>query len=57
MSAIDDLFVQVEEPRLREQLKRDLAEEQKTRKLGLVLDRHLPELVPIPKARPPRASW
>ncbi len=54
MSAIDDLIAQVQEPRLREQLRREWGEAQKTRKFGLVFDRHLPELVPIPKARPRR---
>jgi adenine-specific DNA-methyltransferase len=52
LSAIDDLIAQVQEPRLREQLKREWAEAQKTKKFGVVFDRHLPELVPIPKARP-----
>ena len=56
MSAIDDLIAQVQEPRLREQLKREWAEAQKTKKFGLVFDRHLPELVPIPKARPRRGD-
>ncbi len=56
MSAIDDLIAQVPEPRLREQLKREWAEAQKTKKFGLVFDRHLPELVPIPKARPRRGD-
>lgn len=54
MSAIDDLIARVQEPSLREQFKREWAEAQKTRKFGLVFDRHLPELVPIPKARPRR---
>jgi hypothetical protein len=36
------------------QLKREWAEAQTTKKLGLMFDRHLPELVPIPKARPRR---
>jgi adenine-specific DNA-methyltransferase len=56
LSAIDDLIAQVQEPRLREQLKREWAEAQKTRKFGLVFDRHLPELVPIPKAKPRRGD-
>lgn len=56
MSAIDDLIAQIQEPRLREQLRREWAEVQKTRKFGLVFDRHLPELVPIPKARPRRGD-
>ena len=56
MSAIDDLIAQVQEPRLREQLKREWAEARKTKKFGLVFDRHLPELVPIPKARPRRGD-
>jgi len=54
LSAIDDLIARVQEPSLREQFKREWAEAQKTRKFGLVFDRHLPELVPIPKARPRR---
>ena len=56
MSAIDDLIAQVQEPRLREQLKREWAVAQKTKKFGLVFDRHLPEFVPIPKARPRRGD-
>ncbi|WP_295435782.1 site-specific DNA-methyltransferase [uncultured Thiodictyon sp.] len=56
MSAIDDLIAQVQEPRLREQLRREWAQAQKTRKFGLVFDRHLPELVPIPQARPRRGD-
>jgi hypothetical protein len=54
LSAIDDPIAQVQESRLREQLKREWAEAQKTRKFGLVFDRHLPELLPIPKAQPRR---
>jgi adenine-specific DNA-methyltransferase len=57
LSAIDDLIAQIQEPRLREQLKREWAEAQKTKKFGLVFDRHLPELVPISKARPRRGDW
>jgi adenine-specific DNA-methyltransferase len=56
LSAIDDLIAQVLEPRLREHLKHEWAEAQETKKLGLVFDRHLPELVPIPKARPGRGD-
>lgn len=56
MSAIDDLIAQVQEPRLREQFKREWAEAQKTKKFGLVFDRHLPEFVPIPKTRPRRGD-
>ena len=56
MSAIDDLISQVQEPRLRKQFKREWAEAQKTKKFGLVFDRHLPELVHIPKARPRRGD-
>jgi len=56
LSAIDDLIAQAQEPRLREQLKREWAEAQKTKKFGLVFDRHLPELVPIPKVRPRRGD-
>jgi adenine-specific DNA-methyltransferase len=56
LSAIDDLIAQVQEPRLLEQLKREWAEAQKAKKFGLVFDRHLPELVPIPKARPLRGD-
>jgi len=56
LSAIDDLIAQIQEPRLREQFKREWAEVQKTKKFGLVFDRHLPELVPIPKARPRRGD-
>jgi hypothetical protein len=61
LSAIDDLIAQVQEPRLREQLKREQlkrewAEAQKTKKFGLVFDRHLPEFVPIGLARRQRGD-
>lgn len=52
LSAIDDLIAQAPEPRLREQLKREWAESQKTKKFGLVFDRRVPELEPIRKGRP-----
>lgn len=54
MSAIDDLIAQVQEPRLREQLKREWAE--KIKEFGLVFGCHLPEFVPIPKTRPRRGN-
>lgn len=39
-----------------EKLKREWPEAEKTNKFGLAFDRHLPELVPIPKARPTRGG-
>ena len=56
MAAIDDLIAQVQDPRLRADFEREWAEAKKTRKFGLVFDRHLPELVPIPRARPRRGD-
>ena len=41
---------------MREQLKREWAEVRKTRQFGLVFDRHLPELVPLPKVTPKRGD-
>ncbi|MFB1489850.1 MULTISPECIES: hypothetical protein [unclassified Thiocapsa] len=38
MSAIDDLIAQIQEPRLREQLKREWAEARKTKTFGLMID-------------------
>jgi len=56
LASIDDLIVQISEPRVREQLKREWAEVRKTRQFGLVFDRHLPELVPLPKVTPKRGD-
>ncbi len=56
MSAIDDLIAQAQEPRLREQLRKEWAAAQKTKKFGLIFAPHLPELVPIPKVRPRRGG-
>jgi adenine-specific DNA-methyltransferase len=36
--------------------KREWAKAQKTKKFGLVFDRHLPEFAPIPKAQPRRGD-
>jgi len=56
VASIDDLIAQISEPRVREQLKREWAEVRKTRQFGLVFDRHLPELVPLPKVTPRRGD-
>ncbi|WP_295588010.1 DNA methyltransferase [uncultured Lamprocystis sp.] len=56
MAAIDDLITHIQDPRLRADFAREWAEAKKTRKFGLVFDRHLPELVPIPQARPRRGD-
>ncbi|HYN79409.1 MAG TPA: hypothetical protein VES73_16625, partial [Lamprocystis sp. (in: g-proteobacteria)] len=56
LAAIDDLIAQIQDPRLRADLEREWAQAKKTRKFGLVFDRHLPELVPIPQARPRRGG-
>jgi len=56
LAAIDDLIAHIQDPRLRADFEREWAEAKKTRTFGLVFDRHLPELVPIPRARPRRGD-
>lgn len=56
MSAIHDLIAQVSDPRLRERLAAEWASASKEKKFGLVFEDHLPELLPLPKARPRRGD-
>jgi len=56
VSAIDDLIAQVSDPRLRERLAAEWASASKEKKFGLVFEDHLPERLPLPKARPRRGD-
>jgi adenine-specific DNA-methyltransferase len=56
LSAIHDLIAQVTDPRLRERLAAEWASASKEKKFGLVFEDHLPELLPLPKARPRRGD-
>ena len=52
MAAIHDLIAQIGDARLRERLTVEWAKATRERKFGLVFEDHLPELLPLPKARP-----
>lgn len=52
MSPIHDLISQIGDPRLRERLAAEWMAASQSRKFGLVFEDHLPELLPLPKARP-----
>ena len=52
MAAIHDLIAQIGEARLRERITAEWAKATRERKFGLVFEDHLPELLPLPKARP-----
>lgn len=52
MAAIHDLIAQVADERLRERLAAEWARATRERKFGLVFEDHLPELLPLPGARP-----
>lgn len=52
MSAIHDLIAQISDPRLRERLATEWASASREKKFGLVFEDHLPELLPLHKARP-----
>lgn len=56
MSAIHDLIAQISDPRLRERLAAEWAKAVKERRFGLVFEDHLPELLPLPKAKPRRGD-
>ncbi|MCA3155449.1 MAG: hypothetical protein ING30_10560, partial [Burkholderiales bacterium] len=56
LSAIHDLIAQVNDPRLRERLAAEWASASKEKKFGLVFEDHLPELLPLYKARPRRGD-
>jgi adenine-specific DNA-methyltransferase len=52
LAAIHDLIAQVADERLRGRLAAEWARATRERKFGLVFEEHLPELLPLPKARP-----
>lgn len=52
MAAIHDLIAQIGDERLRERIAAEWARATRERKFGLVFEDHLPELLPLPKARP-----
>jgi adenine-specific DNA-methyltransferase len=52
MAAIHDLIAQIGEARLRERITAEWTKATRDRKFGLVFEDHLPELLPLPKARP-----
>ena len=52
MSAIDTLIAQISDPRLRERLSAEWDNAKKEKKFGLVFEDHLPELLPLPGAKP-----
>lgn len=56
MSAIHDLISQIGDPRLRERLAAEWTAASTDKKFGLVFEDHLPELLPLPKARPRRGD-
>jgi hypothetical protein len=56
LSAIHDLIAQVSDPRLRERLAAEWASASKEKKFGLVFEDHLPELLPLHKAKPRRGD-
>jgi adenine-specific DNA-methyltransferase len=56
LSAIHDLIAQISDPRLRERLAAEWAAASKEKKFGLVFEDHLPELLPLYKAKPRRGD-
>lgn len=52
MAAIHDLIAQIGDERLRQRLATEWARATRERMFGLVFEDHLPELLPLPKARP-----
>jgi adenine-specific DNA-methyltransferase len=56
LSAIHDLISQVTDPRLRDRLAAEWAKASKDKKFGLVFEDHLPELLPLHKAKPRRGD-
>lgn len=56
MSAIHDLIAQVTDPRLRDRLAAEWAKASREKKFGLVFEDHLPELLPLHKAKPRRGD-
>lgn len=56
MAAIHDLISQISDPRLRERLLAEWKAASHGKKFGLVFEDHLPELLPLPKAKPRRGD-
>jgi len=56
MAAIHDLISQVSDPRLRERLSAEWKTASHGKKFGLVFEDHLPELMPLYKAKPRRGD-
>ena len=56
MAAIHDLISQISDPRLRERLSAEWKAASHGKKFGLVFEDHLPELLPLPKAKPHRGD-
>lgn len=56
LSAIHDLISQVSDPRLRDRLAAEWANASRGKKFGLVFEDHLPELLPLHKAKPRRGD-
>jgi adenine-specific DNA-methyltransferase len=52
LSAIHDLIAQIADPRLRERLAAEWANASREKKFGLVFEDHLPELLPLYRAKP-----
>jgi adenine-specific DNA-methyltransferase len=50
MAAIDDLLARIDDPALMAALEREIEPLRKAQSLGLVFERHLPEIVRLPKA-------
>ena len=57
LSAIHDLINQISDPRLRERLTTEWAKASQGKKFGLVFEDHLPELLPLHKAKPRKKEW
>jgi adenine-specific DNA-methyltransferase len=56
LSAIHDLIGQIRDPRLRERLAAEWKAASTGKKFGLVFEDHLPELLPLSKAKPHRGD-
>jgi adenine-specific DNA-methyltransferase len=56
LSAIHDLIAQISDPRLRERLAIEWATASQDKKFGLVFEHHLPELLPLYRAKPRRGD-
>jgi adenine-specific DNA-methyltransferase len=56
LSAIHDLIAQISDTRLRERLTVEWARASQDKKFGLVFESHLPELLPLYKAKPRRGD-